>query len=346
MIVDYDLISSKINDIDIFLSPYHDQRLEDILHRSDSIFICDHMGGRVDSILTKIQTIACDRKKFIHVHVPYLLIKILFEKPLESLYPNLLLHDNTLWQLHSLTKDFQNYRSHPTIKFENFLVSFNGSAHVSRKLLVAALHKRGWFDVDYSTKNFSYSRDEVDGHISDISSDSSRYYRNFFSLTDSDFNASIYSVEYQRFDHLNNCKILGDRLTKSFVHLVSETMATANFPIISEKFFYSIVNRGLFVLYASPGSHEFASSVLGFKKYENLFDYKFDSILNPIERLTELLSMLSKFCCLDTHEWNDLYEMEMDTIEYNYDHFFSGNFVNHYYDHCDKLIASNQKIST
>lgn len=339
MIVDYDPISAKINASEIFTPPYHDQRLKDILYRSDRIFLCDFMNNQVDCILTKIQSIATHRKKIIHVHLPYLLINVLFEKPLESLYPDLLFHDNTLWQIYRLTECFQHYRQHPTIKFENFLVSFNGSPHISRKLLVAALHKRGWFDIDYSTKNFSYSSDELDGHIVDISSDNSRYYRKFFSLTDNVFNDSIYSVKYQRFNHFHNCNVLSDRLTKSFVHLVSETLATADFPIISEKFFFSIVTRGLFVLYASPRSHAFASSVLGFKKYEILFDHRFDLILNPIERLIELLSMLSKFCYLNPDEWQDLYQMEMDTIEYNYDNFFSGNFVKHYCDYCDKFIA-------
>jgi hypothetical protein len=342
MIVDYDLVSSKVDARYIFSYPYHDLKLKEILERSDRIFIHDHMGAQVDTILSKIQTIAYNKQKFIHVHAPCLFIKTLFRQPLSLVYPNLLFYDNTVYQIYNIVKNLQKYNIHPTVKFENFLVSFNGTPHVSRKLLVAALHKRGWFNVNYSTKNFRYSQNELDGHIGDIMEDKSAYYRTFFSLYDSDFNDSIHSIEYRRFDHLNNCEILSSRLTNSFVHLVSETMATANFPILSEKLFYSIVNRGLFVLYASPLSHEFVSSVMGFKKYEALFDYKFDQILNPIERLTELLSMLSKFCCLNTHEWNNLYEMERSNIEYNYNHFFSGDFIKHYYDYCDKLIVDNQ----
>lgn len=341
MIVDYDLISSKINASCIFLPPYHDRRLNEILEISDRIYIRDHMGAQVDTILSKIQTIAYNKQKFIHVHVPYVFIKTLFQQSLSLLYPNLLIHDNTLHQLYKLVTGLQEYNTHPIAEFKNFLVSFNGSAHVSRKLLIAALHKRGWFNIDYSTKNFRYSQDELDGHIDDIMGDKSNYYRTFFSLDNSDFNDSIYSVKYQRYNHLYNCKILGSRLTSSFIHVVSDTMATANFPIVTEKFFYSIVNRGLFVLYASPLSNEFVSSVLGFRKYEILFDYKFDRILNPVERLIELLSMLSKFCCLDTHEWNILYNMEIANIEYNYNHFFSGDFIKHYYDYCDKLIADD-----
>lgn len=64
-----------------------------------------------------------------------------------------------------------------------------------------------------------------------------------------------------------------------------------------------------------------------FRKYDKIFDYRFDSVQNPVERLVELMSTLAKFSVLSPEDWRDLYEMEIDTIEYNYDHYFSGSYL-------------------
>jgi len=37
--------------------------------------------------------------------------------------------------------------------------------------------------------------------------------------------------------------------------------------------------------------------------------------------------MISKFKSLSSDDWRDLYLIELDTIEYNYDHYFSGNYL-------------------
>jgi hypothetical protein len=111
------------------------------------------------------------------------------------------------------------------------------------------------------------------------------------------------------------------------MHIVRETMATRYYPYETEKFLYSIVTRGLFLAYAQPGWHSHLEKYYGFKRYTKLFDYRFDDIQNPIERLVELITMISKFSCLSPAEWTDLYEIEQDTIEYNYDHYFSGVYL-------------------
>lgn len=41
------------------------------------------------------------------------------------------------------------------------------------------------------------------------------------------------------------------------------------------------------------------------------------------------MSMISKFSVLSTNDWGDLYLLEQDTIEYNYDHYFSGGYLEH-----------------
>jgi hypothetical protein len=108
-------------------------------------------------------------------------------------------------------------------------------------------------------------------------------------------------------------------------------MATSYHPFVTEKFLYSVVTRGLFLTYGQPGWHEHLEKYYGFKRYTNLFDYRFDNIQNPVERLVEMMSMISKFSKLNATEWKDLYLLESETIKYNYDHYFSGNYLKSLY---------------
>jgi hypothetical protein len=220
------------------------------------------------------------------------------------------------------------YNIHPALDYKNFICSFNGSAHISRKFLVSLLHKFKYFNPDYCSKNFSYLSTNLSGHIQEYQGQNTQFYNKFFLDPSSEnFFQTVNSFGHVRFDHARNIYNLEHKLTQSFLHIVSETMATSYYPFVTEKFLYSIVTRGLFLAYAQPGWHSHLDQYYGFKRYNKLFDYRFDSIQNPVERLVELMSMISKFSVLSTGDWRDLYLLEQDTIEYNYDHYFSGNYL-------------------
>jgi hypothetical protein len=222
----------------------------------------------------------------------------------------------------------RDYQCHPDLDYKNFMCSFNGYGHVGRKLLTAAIHKFGWFDPMYISKNFKYTVDEIDGHLFDEVGTNDRFYRKFFIGENSqEFFQTTNGFGYVQADHPNNIYTLENKLVSSFVHLVSETGAVRHYPFATEKHIYSIVTRGLFLAYAQPGWHAQLVKYFGFQLYTKLFDYSFDSIKNPIERLIALMSMLSKFKNLSPADWRDLYEMERDAIEYNYEHFFSKNYL-------------------
>lgn len=248
---------------------------------------------------------------------------------LQNTYPDLSLRSKLpLWMQ---IPWFHNYNIHPELSFENFVCSFNGSDHVSRKMLVAILHRMNWFNTLTCSKNFKFSTAKIDGHLADyLDSDRHRYYRSFFTGKHSDkFYKTVYSFGHVQYDHAQNIHNLEHKLTQSFLHIVSETLATSYYPFVTEKFLYSVVTRGLFLAYAQPGWHDYVERWYGFRRYTRLFDYRFDTIQNPVERLVELMCMISKFSVLSSADWRDLYEMEADTIEYNYDWFFSKNYLRH-----------------
>lgn len=294
--------------------------------------ILDHMGGfnlnGTNSILDQIQQQSIG--PLLSVSTEYIV-----DEKIKNNYPGLSLKFN-LNPLTDLLEIFQRYKIPPNNKFNNFICSFNGTSHVSRKLLTAILNRYGFFDLNYSSKNFIYSTDELDGHIQDFVGNRNRIYNKFFlDQQNHNFYDKIINFDYLKLERYDNVSAAGihnilkleQKLTESFLHIVSETMATSYYPFVTEKFLYSVITQGLFLAYAQPGWHQHLEKYFGFKLYIKLFDYRFDTIENPVERLVELISMISKFSVLSADEWKDLYLLERDTIEYNYDHYFSRKYL-------------------
>jgi hypothetical protein len=290
----------------------------------DKFIVNDHMGevdiNGTNNVLDQLNQYAIDHNthfEIIHHQIPadsayWSNIKILFSAELQRL---------------TNFNYFVNYRQCSQIDFKNFICCFNGSPHVGRKLLLTIINRYNWFNTKTVSKNFSFPQDQLDGHIDDFTGDCARFYRKFFIEEGSDFYSRINSFGYEPNDHWTNICTLESRITQSFINIVSESIPTSYVPFITEKFLYSIVTQGLFLSYAQPNWHAYLEKYYGFKLYKQIFDYRFDSIVNPVERVIELMGMISKFSFLTPHEWHDLYLLEKDAIEYNYNHYYSGNYL-------------------
>ena len=258
-----------------------------------------------------------------------ILLQYIIDEKLKNRYKSINIQFSLDLQDSVILSSLDSYYVHPELKYKNFICSFNGSPHVGRKLLVAILEKFKYFNPDYCSKNFAHGTDAIDGHIVDYGGERDNFYRKFFISNNSEeFFQTINSFGHVQYEHNKNIYNLENKLTQSFLHIVSETIATSYYPFVTEKFLYSIVTRGLFLSYAQPGWHAHIEKYYGFKLYTKLFDYRFDSITNPVERLVELMTMVGKFSKLTPFEWHGLYLIEQDNIEFNYDHYFSGNYLN------------------
>jgi hypothetical protein len=292
--------------------------------KTTHVNIVDHMGGFDIDLTNKILDNFKDYNLIINS-------EYIVDNSIKLKYPNLQFQfDQFSWLKHNFIKDFIEYNQHPPINYKNFICSFNGTPHVSRKLLVAILEKFGYFNPEYCSKNFSYNTHTLDGHINDYVPDDINFYRKFF-ISDSgeNFFQSVNSFGHIQFNHDQNIYNLESKITQSFLHVVSETLTTSYYPFVTEKFLYSVITRGLFLSYAQPGWHDHLEKYYGFKKYTKLFDYRFDTIQNPVKRLVELITMISKFNQLSVAEWHDLYLIEQEAIEYNYNHYFSSGYLKH-----------------
>jgi hypothetical protein len=306
----------------------YDQVFELLENLEDTIELPDYLGG-FDAEMNNKVLLAVNNQAIKEGRI----LNVIIHSPLHPTVKQQYSHLSFQYQLPEyMFRAFEKYNIHPSINFKNFICSFNGSSHVSRQLLVSILHKFKWFNTDYCSKNFSFTIDQLDGHIVNYVGDQKRFYNKFF-LTDrgDEFFQGVNSFGYVRAQHNQNIYNLESKLTESFIHIVAETMATSYHPFVTEKFLYSVVTRGLFLTYGQPGWHEHLEKYYGFKRYTNLFDYRFDNIQNPVERLVEMMSMISKFSKLNATEWKDLYLLESETIKYNYDHYFSGNYLKSLY---------------
>jgi hypothetical protein len=297
-----------------------------------SFHLFDHLGGfDVDgrnAVLDNIDRYACAQNKQYVIYYTNVLPQLVRDN-----YSNLTLRFSLELQNTESFSHFFDIELISTEKnFKNFVCSFNGTDHISRRLLTSALYKFGWFTPEYNTKNFSAYKDQIDGNITECfdSNLDERFYRKFILADDAGadkFYNNIYSYDYTRFNHKHNIKTLLDKINQSFIQIVSETMATSNVPFVTEKFLYPIVGKSLWLGYSQPNWHKHISDVYGFKLYTTIFNYDFDSITNPVIRLVELLGMISKFSHLTAADWHDLYLIETDTIAYNYDWYMSKQYL-------------------
>lgn len=288
----------------------------------------DHLGGfditQENNVLKQLND--CTQQSR-HVYCEYI-----FSDEIRSKYPKLNLHFSPLLWQHGNNIGSILPPNSPTHNFQNFMCSFNSTKHQSRELLVTHLFKRNWFNKDYSSKHFTVNQGFIQAYLYDYVGIDARWYCRFFtdiSVIQDQFCNNIYQFESISKDHSANFNLLQNSLSQSFVHLVSETMATSYYPFVTEKCLYSIINQGLFVAYAQPGWHGHLEEYFGFKKYNKIFDYSFDLIENPIDRLLALTDMLSKFSILNKLDWHDLWLAEQDAIMHNYMHFVGGQYLWH-----------------
>lgn len=231
---------------------------------------------------------------------------------IKALYPHLTIKfDSQLTAEHNFFSKFVGCAVPPEKSFANFLCCFNRSGHMSRQWLCHQLHVLNWFNPEYCSKNFVMHAETTD-------SSTQKFCQTIVTFGDED----------RPQDHQYNRQVLDHKIQQSFLHLVSETVGESFVPFVTEKILYPIVNKTLWVTYAQPGYHAAVQKLLGFKTHR-CFDFSFDQITDPMERLTALTDMLAPFSAMAPAEWQDIYQQEADILEFNFEHCRSGNFIKH-----------------
>jgi hypothetical protein len=99
---------------------------------------------------------------------------------------------------------------------------------------------------------------------------------------------------------------------KGFIHVINES--TVDKLDISEKTWLAIIHKKPFILAGAKNIHSVLTD-LGFKLYTDLFDYDFDQLDDYSARLESICSQVAKF---KGKNYQDLYDSQLETIDFNY----------------------------
>ena len=187
--------------------------------------------------------------------------------------------------------------------FEKLYIHFNGKPRIHRLMVMDLLVKQDLFDLGDNSWNFM-------GCLSDIVSRDKyipQYWKEeIINLDNYTSNTKTHRDEFS--DKILNPNCL--------FNLVGET--SMDVPYVTEKIFRCLFIKQPFIAY---GAKRINKEILnyGFKLFDNIIDYSFDDIDEPIERFDKMLQELKKFKDLD---YNELYNKMEDVMDYNKNRLF------------------------
>lgn len=122
---------------------------------------------------------------------------------------------------------------------------------------------------------------------------------------------SQYSADYESDDYI-----------KSGIEVVLETLFDDSRNHLTEKTLRPIACGKPFMLVSSPGSLAYLRSY-GFKTFNELIDESYDTISDPIERLTAVISEMKRLSALSANDKKALWQKLHAIANYNKELFFS-----------------------
>lgn len=310
---------------------------------SNTVRLVDHLFGFDSTFENYLLRAFDDLEQPITIHTEYIL-----DDQVKRKYPNLdirfaavtMIQGNNLLAVDRYARLVD--QDLPTDVKVNFLSSFNKAANTGRIWLVLWLHDLGWFNDEYCSKHFEIVNTPREGWVWSPIPDEvlylySKYIGNDYNLFTKKYTRNQFLKKIIKFEKIikfgnqqhttsDDLKILAKLNQLSFVNLVAETGPTNSIPFPTEKSLFPVVHKTLWVAYAPPGHHKFMFEKFGFRPYQ-CFDYAFDQEPDPVERLGKLTLMLTKFSKMTPDQWQDIYNQEKETIEFNFEHVASGSFL-------------------
>jgi len=111
----------------------------------------------------------------------------------------------------------------------------------------------------------------------------------------------------------------------SLVYVPTETVYFGRRTHITEKTFKAIALEMPFVLVAPAGSLAYLRKY-GFKTFSDVFDESYDLETDDILRIEKVVALLKQLDNLTAEQRQDLHRRCLPTVEYNYRHFYGGDF--------------------
>ena len=113
----------------------------------------------------------------------------------------------------------------------------------------------------------------------------------------------------------------------SLIYVPTETVYFGRRTHITEKTFKAIAMEMPFVLVAPAGSLEYLREY-GFQTFAGIFDESYDEETDDILRVEKVVKLLKNLDNLSAQERQQIHQACLPIVQYNYDHFYRGNFAN------------------
>lgn len=196
------------------------------------------------------------------------------------------------WSEMQLVQQIDHYTYQPLDKFKHSFICLNNRSHLHRCATVEELAKTGLIDKGVVTWH-------------DFLQENSDYPFKFFDRTKKRVLSDDFATKLDSF-------LIPEEFHESFFHLVTE--ATNEIEFLTEKTSIPLLLKKPFVAVGACGYHNRLKS-LGFKLYDELIDYSFDSEPDLNKRVEMLVNEMHKIVSLDL---STAYSLIKDKAEYNY----------------------------
>ena len=129
--------------------------------------------------------------------------------------------------------------------------------------------------------------------------------------------------KYKNFvDNISTNLPHSDFYIQSFLHVVTESVYHYPSTFISEKTWKPISSKRPFIIIGPVGSLQNLHN-LGFKTFNNFWDESYDTISDPIVRMTEVVKIIENICDKTIDELQNICISMTDILQYNSDLFLS-----------------------
>jgi hypothetical protein len=117
-----------------------------------------------------------------------------------------------------------------------------------------------------------------------------------------------------------------DEAADSLIYVPTETVYFGRRQHLTEKTFKAIALEMPFVLMAPAGSLEYLRHY-GFRTFASVLDESYDEETDDIRRVERVTGLLKELDQLSAVERQQIHRHCLNTVEYNYNHFYGGGFA-------------------
>ncbi len=210
---------------------------------------------------------------------------------------------------------------------KKFFLSYNkNTTKTFRIQLILWLIKNKLIDDSYVSvliKNENFNKKELYSKEKELS-DLIEYYDQFDSMG---FNVLDWDYPNYKNDVFSNLKYTTkSHYADTYFNIITETSFENNSLNLTEKSFKALANCHPFLIIGDCGSNQYLHS-LGFYPYDDLIDYKFDSIIDNHSRLNAVLNEIKKIHSFGKDYIIRWYMKNLQKIKKNKERFFEFSFA-------------------